>query len=98
VPASNVVALVILLSIGAVLGWMVAAARRRRPGTTVVVRCLGGHVFTTEWAPSGLFRPLGPVPVRPQHCPVGDHWTVVTPVRPEDLTLGEWQVARRYHE
>jgi len=68
------------------------------PGVRVVVRCLGGHVFTTTWSPSSRWNPMRAGLVRWRYCPVGEHWTLVTPVRPEDLSPAEWQMARRFHD
>jgi hypothetical protein len=55
------------------------------PGKTIV-RCDQGHLFTTTWVEGGSLKAirLGPL-TRYQRCPVGRHWTVVHPVKEEDL-------------
>jgi hypothetical protein len=67
-----------------------AAALRRRGypfAGEVVVRCHAGHLFTTIWVPGVSFKALRLGPWRVQRCPVGRHWSLVTPVRRTDLTL-----------
>lgn len=56
------------------------------PGKTVV-RCSKGHLFTTSWIEGGSIKAvrLGPY-TRYQHCPVGKHWSIVHPVKDEDLS------------
>ena len=60
----------------------VVVARRR--GTLLaadtVVRCRHGHLFTTFWIPGASFKAIRLGPWRIQRCPVGRHWSVVTPV------------------
>src|SRR5947209_3386660 len=55
-------------------------------GTNVVVRCREGHLFSTIWIPGVSFKSLRLGWWRVQRCPVGRHWSVVTPVRPSDLS------------
>ena len=64
------------------------------PGRTVV-RCSKGHVFTTTWIEGGSLKAvrLGPV-TRYQRCPVGHHWAIVHPVKPEDVTEEEQEQLR----
>jgi hypothetical protein len=33
-----------------------------------------------------------------QHCPVGNHWSLVVPVRTKDLTEAELESAREHHD
>ena len=56
------------------------------PGRTVV-GCSKGHLFETTWIEGGSFKAvrLGPL-TRYQHCPVGNHWALVHPVKEDDLT------------
>jgi hypothetical protein len=61
-----------------------------------VVRCRAGHLFTTFWIPGGSLKALRLGPWRLQHCPVGRHWTLVTPVAISELTLSEREIARRH--
>jgi len=55
-------------------------------GRNVVVRCQRGHLFTTIWIPGASLKSLRLLWWRYQRCPVGNHWSVVTPVRPSDLS------------
>ena len=52
-----------------------------RFGLNTPVRCRAGHVFRTIWLPGVNLKALDLVVARVQRCPVGDHWSVVTPVR-----------------
>ena len=59
----------------------------------VVVRCRSGHLFTTIWVPGASFKAIRLGVVRFQYCPVGEHWTTVAPVNPDDLTDAERRAA-----
>jgi hypothetical protein len=74
--------------------------RRRgyRVGTNVVVRCRAGHLFTTIWIPAVSFKSLKLGWWRFQHCPVGHHWSLVTPVRESELTEEQKRAAREHHD
>lgn len=61
----------------------------------VVVRCRSGHLFTTIWIPAASVKSLRLGWWRVQRCPVGRHWSLVTPVNEADLTEDE---RRRAHE
>jgi len=61
-------------------------------GGDVVVRCRRGHLFTTLWIPGASVKAIRLGWARVQRCPVGHHWTIVTPVR--DADLGEDERAR----
>lgn len=81
-----------------IVGFYVAAtivARRLgyRFGTNLVVRCRRGHLFTTIWIPGISLKSLRLGWWRVQRCPVGPHWSIVTPVRDADLTEQERQEA-----
>ena len=61
-----------------------AAFLRMRTGKlagSVAVRCRSGHLFTTIWIPGVSLKALRLGPWRVQRCPVGRHWSVVTPVK-----------------
>jgi hypothetical protein len=75
-------------------------ARRRgyKLGGTTVVRCRRGHLFTTIWIPGVKLKALDLGIARLQHCPVGKHWSLVTPVRDSDLTDEEREFARAHHD
>lgn len=58
-----------------------------------VVRCRSGHLFTTVWIPGGSLKAVRLGWWRLQRCPVGRHWSLVTPVRTSDLTEEERALA-----
>lgn len=62
-------------------------------GGTVIVRCRDGHLFTTLWVPGASLTSIRLGWWRWQRCPVGQHWTLVSPVRDTDLTDEERDVA-----
>jgi hypothetical protein len=59
----------------------------------VVVRCGRGHLFTTIWVPGASLKSLRLDWWRVQCCPVGGHWSLVSPVRRADLTVDEQRAA-----
>jgi hypothetical protein len=63
--------------------------RSGRFGGNVIVRCRRGHLFTTIWIPGGSLKSLRLGWWRFQRCPVGHHWSVVTPVKAVELTEQE---------
>jgi len=67
--------------------------RARRIGGNVVVRCQRGHLFTTLWIPGASVKSLRLVAWRFQRCPVGRHWSLVTPVDESTLTDDERRAA-----
>jgi hypothetical protein len=60
--------------------------RGGRMAGNVIVRCREGHLFTTIWIPGGSLKSLRFGWWRLQRCPVGKHWSIVTPVKRADLT------------
>jgi hypothetical protein len=83
--------------IGAAFVAVEAAAVKLRAGKlagNVVVRCRAGHLFTTIWIPGGSLKSVRLGLWRLQRCPVGGHWSLVTPVDPAGLTDEELQAAR----
>ena len=62
-------------------------------GGNLVVRCRAGHLFTTIWIPGVSVKAVRLGWWRIQRCPVGGHWSVVTPVREADLTGDEQRLA-----
>jgi hypothetical protein len=62
------------------------------------VRCRDGHLFTTVWVPSASVKALRLGWMRFQWCPVGRHWSLVTPVRDSELTAKEQRQARSRHD
>lgn len=63
-------------------------------GGNLVVRCRKGHLFTTLWIPGASLKSLRFGWWRVQRCPVGNHWSFVTPVKESELTDDEKRVAR----
>ncbi|HZQ82273.1 MAG TPA: hypothetical protein VFB25_09905 [Gaiellaceae bacterium] len=63
-------------------------------GGKLIVRCRQGHLFTTFWLPGVSFTSLRLLWWRYQRCPVGKHWSIVTPVRESELSEDERQTAR----
>ena len=64
----------------------------------ILVRCRAGHLFTTIWIPGASVKSLRLGPWRVQRCPVGHHWTVVTPVRDADLSSRQRRAASKHHD
>jgi hypothetical protein len=69
-------------------------ARAGRPGGNVVVRCREGHLYTTLWIPGVSVKSARLGPWRLQRCPVGGHWSIVTPVKESALSRRERRGAR----
>ena len=67
---------------GLTLAEAIVVGRRRGSffRAATVVRCRQGHVFTTTWIPGVSLTALRLGPWRLQRCPVGRHWSLVTPV------------------
>lgn len=63
-------------------------------GGKLIVRCRRGHLFTTFWFAGVSFKALRLGWWRYQRCPVGGHWSLVTPMRPAELTEAERNEAR----
>jgi hypothetical protein len=63
-------------------------------GGNVVVRCQQRHLFTTIWIPGASLKSLRFLWWRFQRCPVGSHWSFVTPVKESELTEEEKRLAR----
>jgi hypothetical protein len=72
--------------------------RARRIGGNVVVRCRRGHLFTTLWIPGASVKSLRLVAWRFQRCPVGGHWSLVTPVDESKLSEDERRFAHEHHD
>jgi hypothetical protein len=79
--AVPVIAAVVVLKV-------VAAKMRGRPALRgeIVVRCSQGHLFRTNWSALGSLTSIRLGSARFQHCPAGDHWSLVRPVNDSDLT------------
>jgi len=90
-PRKRVVLLVFLVGYGVAT---IVARRRGFPlGGNVVVRCRAGHLFTTIWVPGVSLKSVRLGWWRLQWCPVGRHWSLVSPVKGADLTEEERRLA-----
>lgn len=88
-----------LVVVAILIGWTLIARRLGyKLGGNVVVRCRRGHLFTTLWIPGVNLKAIDLGIARVQRCPVGKHWSLVTPVRDVDLTEEERQLARAQHD
>jgi hypothetical protein len=72
---------------------VVATRRGYLFGADTIVECRSGHRFTTIWIPGASVKSLRLGWWRLQWCPVGAHWSLVTPVRVADLSDEERQLA-----
>jgi hypothetical protein len=81
---------------GALIGLEAATVRSRsgRLGGRVIVRCRSGHLFSTLWIPGASLKSVRLGPWRLQRCPVGRHWSVVTPVNEASLSSADLDAAR----
>jgi hypothetical protein len=85
--------------VGALLVGTVAARRLGyKVGGNTIVRCRQGHLFTTLWIPGVIMKGLDFGIARWQRCPVGEHWSLVIPVRDTDLTDEDRRVAGEHHD
>jgi len=89
--------------VAALIIWLATRSMRRRgikrPGTSdVVVRCAKDHLFTTMWVPGASFKSVRLGNKRYQHCPVGKHWSMVTPIPVDQLSNAERIEAARVHD
>ena len=82
----------------AVGGTLIARRLGYNLGTNTVVRCRQGHLFTTIWIPGIKLKEVDLVVARVQRCPVGQHWSLVVPVREKDLTAEELRFAMEHHD
>ena len=58
-------------------------------GGNVVVRCRRDHLYTTIWIPAVSVKSVRLGWWRVQRCPVGRHWSLVTPVATSHLSRRE---------
>jgi hypothetical protein len=80
------------------LGTLVLALRGYRFGANTVVRCREGHLFTTIWIPGASLKALRLGLWRFQRCPVGNHWSLVRPVRKSELTDDQLRAAHEHKD
>jgi hypothetical protein len=82
-----------------VVGTLVARRRGYSGlGGNTVVRCRAGHLFTTIWVPGASVKSIRLGWWRLQHCPVGRHWTLVSPVKVTELTEEEKRDAAEHRD
>jgi hypothetical protein len=67
-------------------------------GGNLVVRCRRGHLFTTIWIPSASLKAIRFGWWRFQRCPIGNHWSIVTPVKTDELSEQERQAAQEHRD
>src|SRR5579884_2285077 len=72
--------------------------RTRRVGGDVIVRGRAGHLFTTIWIPAVSVKALRLGWWRVQRCPVGRHWSLVTPVKEGELSEDERRFAHEHRD
>jgi hypothetical protein len=77
-------------------GMVVARLLGYRLGFHTVVRCRKGHLFETTWIPGVKFRAVELGLARWQRCPVGQHWSLVVPVKSALLTEADRQLAASF--
>lgn len=70
----------------------------RMGGRNLVVRCRRGHLFTTIWVPGASLKSIRLGWWRFQRCPVGKHWSIVSPVKESELTEEEKRVAGEHRD
>ena len=77
-----------------------AVAKRRGAlfAMRTVVRCRHGHVFTTLWVPGVSFKAIRLGWWRFQRCPVGSHWSLVTPIPVDTLSEEDRALAAQNHD
>jgi hypothetical protein len=62
------------------------------------VRCRDGHLFTTIWIPLASLKAVRLGDRRFQRCPVGRHWTTVTPLDPDSADAQDLAAAAAVHD
>jgi hypothetical protein len=67
-------------------------------GGNIAVRCRQGHLFSTIWIPGASVKSLRLGWWRLQWCPVGRHWSVVTPLKIAQLTEGDRREATAHRD
>lgn len=78
----------------------VVVGRRRGSFGSIetVVRCRSGHLFTTWWIPGASLKALRLGWWRFQRCPIGPHWSLVTPAWVARLSDDERRSAAQHHD
>lgn len=98
-PSRRTRAVAVALAVSALVGGTIVARRMGyKVGGNTIVRCRDGHLFTTLWIPGASLKALRLGWYRFQRCPVGNHWTLVKPVKDADLTTEEREAAEQIHD
>jgi hypothetical protein len=87
-----------LVTLVLLAGTAAARAAGYRLGAHTVVRCRKGHLFTTIWIPGVSVTSLRLGWWRLQRCPVGGHWSLVSPVRESTLTADQRRFASEHSD
>ncbi len=90
--------LLILLLAAYVVATIVTRIGGYRLGLGTIVRCRQGHLFTTIWIPGVSLKSLRFGWWRLQRCPVGHHWTLVSPVKESELNEEERRFAAEHRD
>jgi hypothetical protein len=88
----------LLILVGIVPDALVLRRRGYGLGGDVVVRCRRGHLFTTIWIPGASVKAFRLGWWRFQRCPVGRHWSFVTPVSRTELTDDDRRAAGEHKD
>ena len=103
-PTGAIVAIAIVFAVVFVFvtARMGASAGKKRGysgmGGDTIVRCSRGHLFTTVWIVGSSVKAVRLGYKRYQRCPVCKKWRIVVPVRDDELTAEERQVAAEHHD
>ena len=87
-----------LALVTAAAGMLVARALGYELGPHALVRCRRGHLYTTSWIPGVKLKGLDFGIARFQYCPIGHHWSLAVPVRPNSVTAAERAEADAHHD
>jgi hypothetical protein len=91
---SVVLTVLVVIVVLVMLPAIVMRMRGYQVGGRIVVRCRQGHLFTTIWTPGVSLKAVRLGWWRLQRCPVGNHWSLVHPVKESDLTEEQKQSAQ----
>lgn len=90
--------MVIFVLLIAVEAFVVSSRRGSLLAVETVVRCRQGHLFTTLWVPGASVKAVRLGWWRGQRCPLGPHWSLVTPVRVSELSDEDRELAAQRHD
>ena len=90
--------LLILIVLAYAVATIVARRRGYPIGGNLLVRCRQGHLFTTIWVPGASLKSIRLGWWRFQRCPVGHHWSLVTPVKESELSDDEKRLASEHKD